>query len=61
MKYIILILSIFLVSCNRHREKPYIIDGKIYLKPIGICRYSYNIEFAFEDSCNKYSVGDTIK
>ena len=67
MKTAILILSITLLSCNENKNqiisKNYTpIDKKL---PPCICEYWYSDgvgnSVAFQDSCNKYNVFDTLK
>ncbi len=66
---IILLITMFLSSCEeRMLKKPYIITAKSYAAakgyaklPPDICYYGFNIDHIFQDSCNKYNVGDTIK
>ena len=67
----ILLLAAVVSSCNIGKKQPMIIISKSYLTftnnpmPNGICRFYYkDYEFGeaqeFNDSCYKYSVGDTI-
>lgn len=64
------ILLIGLSNCDERRMKikPFVITAKAYKGgvgivdlPPGICYYYYNIDNIFQDSCNKYNIGDTIK
>jgi hypothetical protein len=66
---LLLIASVFIIGCG---EKPKIKNGTIISKsyftqmsndmPKGICRYAYwyGEALEFNDSCNKYFIGDTI-
>jgi hypothetical protein len=68
---ILIIVAIFALMfwiqpCKKHPIR--IIISKSYTQnklPKGICTYKYKgggyLECVFEDSCNKYNVGDTIK
>jgi hypothetical protein len=72
MKKLITILTItFLMSSCQNSNfnsdvsgRPVITSKSILLKE-GFCKYYYNglgiRQQSFEDSCNKYSIGDTIK
>lgn len=66
MKYIILIITtLFLSSCNNLdvKGRP-LITAKFTNQKEGICTYYYNglgvRGQSFDDSCNKYSIGDTL-
>jgi len=57
----LLIASVFIIGCGVGNTNHNIIS-KVF-KNNGICGYYYNDGFGTsytEDSCNKYSVGDTI-
>lgn len=71
MKKLLILLAItgLLASCNEF-NKPYIITHKAYNTgynkaklPLGICYFiiNGNTNHIFQDSCNKYNIGDTIK
>lgn len=71
MKTIILLLLIALCGCDENinpngrqiTSKAYLLEPNKKLLPC-ICMYEYWIygnRFMFEDSCNKYNIGDTIK
>ena len=53
------------VGCNRNPD--YHIYWKSYNTYMGdnlppcICRFGYGLQYEFQDSCNKYNIGDTIK
>lgn len=66
---ILLFITTLLSSCEERKiKKPYIITSKAFtassdypkLSPC-ICYYRFNIDHVFQDSCNKYNIGDTIK
>lgn len=76
MKKLLTVAITLLAMAGCHREQkafmPYkIIDYKSYIKagffsdtrlPDGICVYgSDNLLYTFQDSCNKYQIGDTLK
>lgn len=60
----LILITILLNSCEDKNDN--IIQSKAYSThkytklPAGICYYFVNGHL-FQDSCNKYSVGDTIK
>ena len=65
----LILITILLNSCenNNTAVKDNVITSKAYVAgykyaklPQGICYYAVNGQ-VFQDSCNKYSVGDTIK
>lgn len=71
MKYLTLLFILFFVGCDSTNE-PLIITSKYYTLndgtplPNNICHYfykkgSYGSRIAFQDSCWKYNIGDTIK
>ena len=63
----LLTITIFLSSCDNSdvKGRPIIKSKFINANKEGFCRYSYNglgtRGQEFDDSCNKYSIGDTIK
>ena len=66
MKNIVLLLVIVLLSsCDGHYEhRPIIISKELIAVP-KVCKYTYEgfgyLDKTFDDSCNKYNIGDTIK
>lgn len=66
MKTLILISLLALTACNNDdvKGRPVIVAKYTTLKE-GYCKYYYNglgiRGQQFQDSCNKYSIGDTIK
>lgn len=55
-------------SCdNSSRQKPFVITHKTYndwggdKMPDCLCRFMFNYVHEFQDSCNRYNIGDTIK
>lgn len=66
MKKILLILTLFLLSCNEQKSR--IVTYKSFTTssfgndlPKCICQYYYNGGNPFQDSCSKYSILDTIR
>lgn len=62
MKKLTILLITFISFIGCRDGKSHIVESKRYLNN-GICGYYYNDGFGSpytEDSCNKYSVGDTI-
>lgn len=64
-KILIIIISIITISCNQQFNKgvPIIVKKQDSFIP-GKCIYTYEgygREEMFDDDCNKYSVGDTLK
>lgn len=62
-KLIIISLMILFTSCKEYREGPPIIVKKEYLL-FDKCKYTYEgwgRQEYFEDECDKYSVGETLK
>ncbi len=64
-KIIIITLSFLISSCNQNYNKglPIIVKKQDSFIP-GKCIYTYEgygREEMFDDDCNKYSVGDTLK
>lgn len=64
MKKLILILPVFIASCQSYNKGvPIIVKKQDSFIP-GKCLYTYEgfgREEMFDDDCNKYSVGDTLK
>jgi hypothetical protein len=69
MKKIILLLLVAATSCSNNGDKYLIITSKHPARFRDIypnsCTYEYKdgwfLFYEFDDSCNKYEVGDTIK
>jgi len=68
MKKLILILSVFLVSCTPIFNYTPIIITNIEQSKGGYCRYygygqniwTNNYSFKFRDTCGKFQIGDTL-
>lgn len=62
MKLILILAILTLTSCHDNR---WIVISKKMTSTPRICGYDYDIGLAtriyFQDSCNKYNVGDTIR
>lgn len=61
MKYLIIILTLLCIACTRH--KPVVVQKFYKTSMPGICDYYIHDGVGAvltQDSCNKYSVGDTI-
>lgn len=66
------LMVVVFCACDKGEKHPPVITNKNYftyggsLMPKGLCRYWYNeyddyrYETEFQDSCNKYNIGDTI-
>ena len=65
MKYLLFttLCLLAVIGCEQH-NRPRSIVTKVFIPREGICEYSYSDGlkwYAFQDSCNLYHVGDTIK
>jgi len=61
---IISLITLSFTSCKEYREGTPIIVKKEYSLYFGKCQYTYEgwgRQDYFEDECDKYSVGDTLK
>jgi hypothetical protein len=66
MKKLLLILFtlVLLTSCNQRNYEDWTITSKAYSLKNGYCNYYYQYQgyfIEFQDSCNKYNIGDKIR
>lgn len=66
MKQLLILLMVCFVGVGCRHNNDNVVTSKFYTQdgknlPPCICLYYYNQGFTFHDSCNKYSVLDTIK